>query len=57
LACRGGAVGTPADPDAGSPRSLEALQKADNPDDFGDTIFALPYFAPYRAVYRSLYPI
>jgi hypothetical protein len=55
-AYRGGVVGTPADPDAGSRWSLDALQKADNPYIFGDTIIALPYFSHYRAVYRSLYP-
>ncbi len=52
-AYRGGVVGTPADPDAGSRWSLDALHKADNPYIFGDTIIALPYFSHYRAVYRS----
>jgi hypothetical protein len=53
-AYRGGVVGTPADPDSGSRWSLDALQKADNPYVFGDTIIALPYFSYYRVVYRSM---
>lgn len=53
-AYRGGVAGTPADPRQDVRWSVAYLQKADNPRLFGDSLIALPYFAYYHEVFRSL---
>ncbi len=54
-AYRGGAKDSPADlPEKREYRwSIEYLQRADNPQIFGDTLLALPYFTYFKAVFKN----
>ncbi len=52
-AYRGGVVGSVADPGRKSRWSLDYLQEADNPNVFGDTLIAVPYFSYYQARFHA----
>src|SRR5258708_9796 len=52
-AYRGGVINTPADLKDDHRWSVDYLQKADNPQIFGDTLIAVPYFTYFRALYHS----
>ena len=52
-AYRGGVVNTSADLQDDHRWSLDYLQRAENPQDFGDTLLALPYFRYFRQFYAQ----
>src|SRR5258708_15369036 len=52
-AYRGGVTGTAADLSGPHRWSLDLLQKADNPQVFGDTVIAIPYFSYFHQVFKS----
>ena len=52
-AYRGGVINTPADLKDNHRWSVDYLQKASNPQIFGDTLIAVPYFSYFRALYHG----